>query len=280
MNTLLTLTIALFLAVTSQGQCSGNPFELNDVIYDDDQVAQLITVITATSPTMSMPNTTHLYPAQVSLHRIGALAKAKKIIAFDAIPPGEEHLEVAYNNYKHNVQKLTETDYYFANTELVFCENWGHLSGTIEEALKHVTTPFVFMHQHDLILKKSFDLNRLIATMITNPNIKYVHFYGGKNKKSEWWNRIVDDKINGVHFVPLTRSFGWSDQCHVASVAYYHDFVLPECDHCFMETAMQKKFKKELHEKGKKSHDPFGSYLYGGMKDGHYIRHTDGRNTP
>jgi hypothetical protein len=252
--------------------------QLHGVIYDDDTVAKMITVITATSPTVSMPNTTHLYPAQVSLHKIGALAKAKKIIVFDGIPPHDQHLIHAYNAYKQSVVKLTQSDYYFKNTELVFCPDWGHLSGTIEVALKHVKTPYVFMHQHDLIIKKDFDLNAVLATMIKNPEVKYVHFWGGKNKKSKWWNGPVDDEVEVEAFVELTRSFGWSDQCHLASVNYYNREVLPECDHCFMETAMQKRFKKELAIYGKDAHEDFGTYLYGGLSDGGYIQHTDGRN--
>ncbi len=245
--------------------------------YTDDTVAQLLTVITATSPVLSIPATTHIYPAQVSLHRIPALAKAKKIIVFDAIPEANKHLEAAYTRYKKNIQELTETDYYFKNTELLSCTEWGHLSGAIKEALKHVTTPFVFMHQHDLVLEKSFDLNGIIATMIANPHVKYVHFWGGKNKKSKWWNRIVDEKIEGISHVPLTRCFGWSDQCHVASVEYYQNFVLPECDHCFMETAMQKMYSLRLNQEGEEVHKDFGTYLYGDLSDGHYIKHTDGR---
>lgn len=254
--------------------------EFDSLEYSDEHVAELITVITATSPVLCIPNTTHIYPSQVSLHRNSTLARAKKIIVFDGVAPGEEYLEAAYNKYKQNIQDLVATDPYFANTELVFCSQWGHLSGSIQEALEHVTTPFIFMHQHDLVLKKDFNINALIATMIANPAIKYVHLWGGKNKKSKWWNRTVDDKVEGVHFVPLTRSFGWSDQCHVASVDYYKNEVLPECDHCFMETVMQQNFEKAFKEKGKKAHEQFGTYLYGGLSDGHYIKHTDGRNNP
>jgi len=252
----------------------------DEELYDDDTVAEMITVITATSPVLSIPNTTHLYPSQVSLHRIPALAKAKKIIVFDGLQPGQEHLKYAYDAYKKTVRDLTRSDHYFMGTELVFCSEWGHLSGAIAEALEHVTTPYVFMHQHDLVIEKKFDLNGIIATMEENPNIKYVHMWGGKNKASKWWNRILDEEVDGIHFVPLTRCFGWSDQCHVASVEYYEDFVLPECDHCFMETAMQQKFKKKLKKKGDSAHKKFGTYLYGGLKDGHFIKHTDGRNKP
>lgn len=270
--------VTLFVAICNVCIANVEPYDKD--YYNDDRVASMITVITATSPVLSIPNTTHIYPSQVSLYRIPALAKAKKIIVFDAISPGNEHLEMAYRKYKSNIQNLTETDYYFANTELVFCEQWGHLSGAIEEAMKHVTTPYVFMHQHDLVLEKWFDLNGIIATMEDNPAIKYVHFWGKKNKSSKWWNRYVDNKIEGVHHVPLTRSFGWSDQCHVASKDYYTNFVLPACDHCFMETAMQEKFAQGIEEQGKKVHSLFGTYLYGPLKDGYYIKHTDGRNKP
>ena len=133
--------------------------DYNGVVYDTETVAKLITVITTTSPIKSMPEPKHLYPSQQSLFRIPAFALCKKIIVFDGFRDGQMHLEETYNQYKRNIVHLTKTDPYFSNTELVFCSEWKHLTGAIYEAMKHVTTPFVFINQHDLEIIKDFDLN-------------------------------------------------------------------------------------------------------------------------
>lgn len=246
---------------------------------NDDVASKLITVMTSTSPIPSHPSTKLLYEAQESLMRIPALKKSKKIIVFDEIKPGNEHLKEKYEQYKKNVIELTKTDPVFANTELVFSNSWNHLSGSVKNGMQSVRTPFVLMHQHDLVLKKWFDLNGLLATMLVNPRIKYVHFWGGNNT-DEWYNGPVDNKVEGIHYVPLCRSFGWSDQTHVASTNYYCTFVLPKCSKCFMEKVLHPALKSAIKQDGLDAgHQRFGTYLYGGLKNGHFIHHTDGAHS-
>lgn len=266
----------IFLLLTT---ClNAKPITYNGQVFTDEEVAKLVTVITSTNPIPSIPNTSHLYQAQVSLAIVPVLRLCKKIIVFDGIPEHKLHMTHRYEEYKQSVIKLTETDPYFSNTELVFCEEWGHLSGAITSALKHVTTPFVLMHQHDLVVRKPFDLNGCVATLIANPYIKYIHFSSSANSDRSW-NGPVDEKIVGrVHFVPLTRSFGWSDRTHIASVDYYKNQILPLCPFTFMENVVQKKIQQDFKTHGKGRHHIFGPYLYGNIHDGDYLTHTDGRN--
>lgn len=264
--------LCLTLTVFSFHAAHGVDIVWNGVTYDDETVSQLITVITSTSPIPTHPTTKHIYPAQKSLFQIPALARCRKIITFDAVRNPDEQSEENYEQYKQNMIKLTETDPYFSNTDLVFCSSWGCLSGTVKEAMKYVNTPFVFIHQHDLVVKKWFDLNGVIATMVANPNIKYVQFSQSSNRK-----RPVDEVIEGDHFVPLCRSFGWSDMCHVASVDYYENFVLPQCNNTFMDLVLQPALKNSVKKLGKdEGHRPFGSYLYGNLSDGCFIYHSHG----
>lgn len=254
-----------------------NPITYGGRVFTDEEVAKLVTVITSTNPIPSIPETSHLYQAQASLSIVSTLRLCKKIIVFDGVPEHKKAMASRYEEYKQNVIRLTETDPYFANTELVFCEQWRHLSGAITNALAHVTTPFVLIHQHDLVIRKPFDLNGCVATLIANPNIKYIHFSSSVNSDPSW-NGPVDQKIAGRHFVPLTRSFGWSDRTHVASVAYYKKDILPLCPFTFMEDVVQKIMKQDLARHGKRYHSRFAPYLYGNIHDGDYLTHTDGRN--
>ena len=66
----------------------GYDIEWNGKVYDDETVAQMITVITTTNPIPSIPSVKHIYPAQVALFQIPAFARCKKIIVFDGLQPG------------------------------------------------------------------------------------------------------------------------------------------------------------------------------------------------
>lgn len=246
------------------------------VTFDDETVARLVTVITSTSPVQSMPDTKHLYPAQKSLHMIPALAKCKKIIVFDKIKETDGHLKENYRKYKKNVRKLVKEDPYFANTRLVFCKEWGHLSGTVKEAIKHVETPFIFLHQHDLQLVQSFDFNAVVATMVANPSVKYVHFSSTPNAPEHWYFGATQESED--FFIPLCRTVGWSDQCHIARVDYYQNFVLPQCHQTFMESVIIKNAREDFATNGWAAHQAYGNYLYGKLDEGPFIVHTDARN--
>lgn len=255
----------------------GYDIEWNGTVYDDETVAQLITVITTTNPIPSMPSVKHIYPAQEALFQIPAFALCKKIIVFDGLQPGWENRRRDYDQYKRNVALLCAGDPYFANTQLVFCERWEHLSGAIRRALRYVTTPYVYLHQHDFILKKPFDLNGVIASMERNPNIKHVKFCFGPRNSRCFPPEIMDTCVHGPSFVPLCRLFIWSDQDHVASTAYYNELVLPYCHLVPMEDALNPLLQRARAILGAQCHPFFGTYAYGTPEDGDYLDHSDGR---
>lgn len=251
----------------------------NGKIYDDQTVANMITVITTTNPIPSLPSTEHIYPSQVSLFRIPAFALCKKIIVFDGIQPGFESRAADYELYKKAILDATKTSPYFKNTELIFCENWVHIAGAIKAALEHVTTPYVFIHQHDFVLIKDFDLNGLIATMEANENIQHVRLAVPANYHWLYYYNppSVDEQILGSSFVPLCRHFVWSDNDHISRASYYREFILPQCGHGAMEWYLNPALEAARKEIGDLCHPPFGTYLYGGLYDGYYLRHSDGR---
>lgn len=257
----------------------GSEHEWNGKLYNDASVADLITVITTTNPIPSIPEVHHIYHSQKSLLLIPALSLCKKIIVFDGLQPSYKHRKADYDEYKRRMGDLVETDPGFANTQLVFCEEWAHLAGAIRKAMEYVTTPYVFIHQHDFVLIKDFDLNGLIATMEANENVQHVRL-GLPYTNRHWlnWNPIaLDEVVLGPSFVPLCRHFVWSDNDHVTRTEYYKDFVLPLCGHGPMENYLDTLLKNSLYKIGTSCHGAFGTYVYGGMNDGGYFSHSDGR---
>lgn len=248
----------------------------NGVLYDDNTVAELITVITTTNPIPSIPSTKHIYNSQKSIFKIPAFNKCKKIIVFDGIQPTFENRVADYEQYKQNVRLLTETDPYFSNTELVICEKWEHIAGAVAKAIEHVTTPYIFVHQHDFVLVKPFDLNAVIATMERNPNVKHVKL-ANPGINSHWHHSVIDEKVHGPTFIPLCRTFIWSDNDHVSPTKYYTDFVLPNCGFGAMEAFLNSYLGREREKYGNACHPMFGTYVYGSLKDGGYLFHSDGR---
>ena len=252
----------------------------------DATASGLITVITSTSLIPSTPSCKHLYPAQASLFKIPTLAQCRKLIVFDGLPIHQEHRRNDYALYKEEVTRLTHTDSVFSNTQLHFCTEWKHLAGGLKEAMGYVTTPFVFLHQHDCILIKEFDIKGCMLSMMKNPNIKHIHLTSYPNSgchsgdMQTSWDGPVDSIVHGGSSSPLTRCFGWSDYCQVTTTDYLLDFVLPKCGHGFMESFLHAAFKEALQNKSGSEidavHDKFGTYLYGGVEDGIYVHHSDG----
>ncbi|MDQ5956593.1 MAG: hypothetical protein ACH349_00170 [Candidatus Rhabdochlamydia sp.] len=252
----------------------------------NNKAAELITVITTTHPICTVPSDEHLYLAQASLFINPTLAKSKKIIVFDGVAPGFKNRSSNYVLYKKKIQFLQETDPIFANTELVFCEEWVQLSGTIRLALKYVTTPFVFIHQHDMCFTKKFNLDACLSSMLANKNIKWIHFSGKFNSslKGDIQSSCfgpLDNYVEGKSLIPLTRAYGWSDHAHIAHVDYYNFFIMPMCKNNYMEDHVHKNFKKALLNKTSSEinaiHLKFGTYLYGDLEDGCFFYHIDGR---
>ncbi len=277
------ISILIFALGISVESWASEYIEWEGVVYDDQTVAELVTVITTTSPIQSMPTTKILYATQKSLALVPALARCKKIIVFDGIKPDSNFAYRArdYELYKKHVKELTKTDPYFSNTELVFCSEWGCLIGGIREALKHVKTPFVFIQQHDFVLRKGFDLNAVVATMVANSSVRYVTFLSGIfrdiNTWIDGWN-YVDENIQGIHFVPLRRVGSWTDQSHIARTDYYREVVLPRCPDSYMETHLVHQYKAEIERNGfERAHEIFGTYLYGDRDTGDFLHHIDGK---
>ena len=253
-----------FLVVFSSAFCS------------EDSLAEKLTIITSTSLVPSNPSTKMLEVTQKSLDLIPGFSKCHRIIVFDGVFHRQKHREEAYNAYKQNVIALTKTHPAFANTTLVFCKEHKHLARALEEGMKHVKTPFIFVHQHDFKINKPVDSFGIIRSMEENPNLKHIRLNRKWNKATNF-DFCVDEKIDGVSYVPLCRTFGWSDNDHFTRKDYYENFVFPKIKRNKPMEYFLNPLERAMTKKDPNQHLLFGTYLYGTKKDGNYLAHLDGK---
>lgn len=243
--------------------------------------SEKVTLITTISPCPSYPRTIFLEMSQYSFMRnIPNFEAMPKIIVCDGIRNPAD--APAYEEFKARLQKLAASHPHFQNTKLIFCTEFKCLVGAVKEALKTVTTEYVFLHQDDFELVKPLDLDGLVAAMDENHNIKHVRLNSGMNLlgKSNSYDRLIDDCIEGGTSFPLLRTGGWSDNDHIARKDYYEEFVMPTIgeEATFMEHIMNQLEMKDLGEDINR-HTKYGTYLYGTFEEGPFIYHLDRKSS-
>lgn len=242
----------------------------------EDSLVDKLTIITSTSLIPSNPSTKMLEITQESLNIIPGFSKCHRIIVFDGVFHRQKHREEDYNAYKQNVIELTKTHPAFANTTLVFCKEHKHLARALEEGMQHVKTPFIFVHQHDFKIRKPVDSFGIIRSMEENPNLKHIRLHRKWNKPAGM-DYYVDEEIEGVSYVPLCRTFGWSDNDHFTRKDYYEQFIFPKIKRNMPMEHFLNPLEREMTLNDPKNHVLFGTYLYGKKGDGNYLIHLNGK---
>jgi hypothetical protein len=89
----------------------------------------------------------------------------------------------------------------------------------------------------------------------------------------------IDNLNNIFNLIKVNNNYsyistpGWSDQNHLTYTDYYKNIVLKECkDGNFMENYLEGKITNLLE------HKKYGTFLFGKLNEGPYIKHLDGRN--
>lgn len=250
-------------------------------IFSND-LSSKVTIVTTCSPCISYPRTIYLQISQYSMYRtIPQFQSLPKIIVCDGVKNPED--AEAYNEYKENLKKLVATHPHFQNTKLVFCDEWVCLVGALKEAIKHVETEYMFIHQDDFELKLPIDLVGLIEAMDANHNIKLVRLNSGVNTigKSNPCDHYIDDYVEGGTQFPLLRTMGWGDNDHFVRKDYYENFVFPLLgeEKTFMEAKLMGAAVHAFKEDPYAHIKLYGTYLYGDFNTGPYLYHLDRKSS-
>lgn len=272
---------------------------LEESSFSLHRVAKELTVVMSTSIGLFTPSVEIPLAALKSLQDNLALRWCKKILVFDAVPSekeisameqdkefynsvvkGRKWAELweskreAYQVYQGQMHRLKEEGHpALFNVELCELDCFGHLFGTVERALKEITTPYVFMTQHDLRLNANFqaaDVQRSLEALEAG-TAKYILLNRDENNAArcrKYFNYLEHQNPEAAP-PNLTPVHGFSDQAHFAVTEWYRREVVAAIPSEQSKTCMEHILHaawKTLEEKDWK-----GTCLYGGLKDGPYV---------
>jgi len=175
--------------------------------------------------------------------------------------------------YKHYLDKLKAYISDKPNIKIIVRDTHGHLTGNIRNAFNYINTKYVLIIQHDLPFVNKFSIEKVIEDMEKNTELKHVRFNRRDNIKYGFdaLNNLFGKETQSKNYV-YTRTPGWSDQNHLCLAEYYKNLVLRQCED-------GKPMEKQLHKKttNEEIHNIYGTYLFGGLNQPKFIKHTDGR---
>lgn len=226
------------------------------------------TVVITSSLIPTHPNMTILNSTYHSLNMLQGLRNGFPVlVTVDGLDP-------ARSDNEENKKRLQE---YVRNMRFTFRKNgvkiltsytYGHLTNSLKMAVELVDTEYVYVIQHDFPFVKPINHTALVASMRDNPQLQIVRFNKKRNQKMIGPGCDVKIHSHGMDYV-LNK---WSDNNHFTTKKYYVDMLgrlgpTPRAP----ESPM-------MYAQGSNC-SLFGQYLYGGVGDGPYIKHLDGRNT-
>ena len=187
--------------------------------------------------------------------------------------------ERRYNEYLANLKEYIKK-YHFDNISLVMNETHGHLVGSLRNALRYVTTKWLLIVQHDFPFIQEFYIDKVIDDMELNEKLKHVKFSYRKitnpplppfsSRKWDFKNNLYGKQVYGRNHT-YTRTPAWADWNHLCRTKYYTDVVLKKChDGVPMEHTLNPLCTKDTHEF-------YGTYFFGGLGQGPFIFHLNGR---
>lgn len=229
-------------------------------------------------------------------YKIGAVSKFRCGIVTD------ERAE-AYETYIAGVKKLAEAKVVpeWEHVEVLPLEERQGFGFAVKAALEHVTTPWVFILQHDRTFMRPFTrVEALLKTMKADPRLKMVGLPTTTNDPTNYLETMAtklgrikvfhprlestvveSESLPGIRFLPLIQ---WHDSSHFASTEYYRNFVFGTEEKLvskggFIEDKLGQQQGFDLRTIGWASHAKYGTWL---LDDGfpapaRMVGHLDGK---
>ena len=222
--------------------------------------------------------TSSLIPTHPSISIINStICSLKLLLGLSGASPiliTVDGLDVARSDSQENRQRLQD---YVRNIRLAFRNDarvriltsytYGHLTNSLKMAVELVDTKYVYVIQHDFPFVKAINHPALVMSMEENQELRIIRFNKRTNTKMAGHGCNLSMHSNGLDFV-LNR---WSDNNHFTTKQYHVDMLKR------LGPTPRAPESPMMYAQGKNC-SLYGQYLYGGVGDGPFIHHLDGRN--
>lgn len=237
---------------------------------NDDTTVIILSSLIPTHPSISIINETYQ-----SLKLLKGLSPTAPIFfAVDGSPEGTS---------KDDIERLAQ---YVANLKAEFNKSHHHIlasnvhlhiAGNIKQAHDLITTPYIYIIQHDFAFRRSINHTAIIKSMNDYPDILRLVLFNKRPNEPRRSDRhggnctylsYPVDHIHGIHFWKTSM---WSDNNHLTTWNYY-DEVLK------MLGNLKRAPEGPLMHHAIRNCSYWGPFMYGKIGDSQYLRHLDGRH--
>lgn len=250
----------------------------------DYNPAELLTIITATSPIASHPSIDIVLRGIESLCRYAGLAGCRHLIVCDGCGHEDPDSTKRYSLYKASLRLAASAGMFHTRAEICELPRRAGLPGVILAGAAQVQTPYVLVFEHDWQLVREIDTQGILRTLATSSRVQYIRL------NREWtyeggWDFILKPDVRRRP-VPLLRTSAWSANPHFSKMSYYRSMVLPhlverpEGGAKGFEEPLFTKLCREIRAIGfDRAHRRWGVFVYGRLGDPPVVGHLDGRES-
>lgn len=194
--------------------------------WDERQV----TVLMPTSPCPAHPSTEVIEETIESVRAV--LPTAEIIVMIDGLRSDLAAHREAYDEYIHRLLRLTE--HRWKHVTPFLHDTHRQQSGMTRMALRLVRTPYLMFVEHDTPVIQDPPIQKMIG-LIREGYADVVRLYPFTDIEPAHLHMMIDDErpVNlgsDDNYLPVTRTWQWSQRPHITSTAYYRDVVLPNLD--------------------------------------------------
>jgi hypothetical protein len=221
------------------------------------------------------------------------IRECRHIINYDM----KEH-EEKHRKYLYNLHKLKEK--YNNNIEITTLNTLKDKRAVVYSKLvRKVRTPYILMWEHDFILERVIDLNKIVDSMDKYKSINFIRFNKrdnypiervdiGKFKLGNYYTsfyRPLDywmKEETNIKDIPLIKFCGYGGVPHIERREWFNRYCRPliTLNPAEKHNSIERAVNFDIYEKRQllgfdRAHEMLGTYIYGRLGDKGYVKSLD-----
>jgi len=233
-----------------------------------------ITIITFTHLWRNAPSTKLIERMLDSIYSFMDIDNCKHIINYDK--KGDSERE---EQYLKNLNTLKDK---FNNNIKITTHNTlsKKRSYIYSELVEKCNTKYIILWEHDFILEKYIDIEKIVKMMDKNNEINYIKFNKRDTHPTNGIDKWLEDENNFE--VPLVKFCGYNGNPHIERREWFLKYCkpliynIPILKKNSIERAMNKDIMRRRKRFGfDKTHKFLGTYIYGSVGDKRYVNSLD-----